>query len=380
MTEVDALVVGAGVVGLAAARVLAASGLSVIVADAGDAIGTGTSSRNSEVIHAGLYYPPGSLKARLCVDGRAALLRYCDARRVPYRLCGKLVVATRPAELPTLEALAATAAANGVAGVEIVDGAAATAREPALAAFAALVCPASGIIDSHALMTALLGDAEDDGAVLACRTRIARVAPASGRFDVWIDGEDARVLSAACVVNAAGLGAWGVARCVEGLPAAAIPRAFLAKGSYFAYSGRQPFGGLIYPVPEPGGLGTHLTIDMGGAGRLGPDVEWVDAIDYRVDPARGTRFADAARAFWPTIDADRLHPAYAGIRPKIAGPGEPPADFRIDGSAAHGVPGLVNLWGIESPGLTACLAIADLVAERLGHEVASERAALERAA
>lgn len=376
MADVDALVVGAGVVGLAVARALAAAGLSTLIVEAEERIGSGTSSRNSEVIHAGLYYPTGSLKARLCVAGHAQLLDYCDARGIAHCRCGKLIVATRATEVPTLEALERQAAANGVAGVTLIDGASARALEPALAAHAALMCAPSGIVDSHALMTSLLGDAENDGAVLAARTRIARIEPRGGRFDIWIEGEGEPVVSAAYVVNAAGLGAHAVAAGIVGLPAAANPPAFLAKGSYFAYSGRQPFGRLIYPVPEPGGLGTHLTIDLAGAGRLGPDVEWVDEIDYDVDASRRDRFAAAARTFWPTIEADRLHPAYAGIRPKLAGPGEPAADFRIDGPAEHGLAGLVNLFGIESPGLTASLVIGELVAQRLtGQAPAYERAA-----
>lgn len=376
MSDVDALVVGAGIVGLAVARALTGAGLSTLIVEAAGQFGSGTSSRNAEVIHAGLYYPTGSFKARLCVAGHAQMLDYCTARGIAHRRCGKLIVATRAAEVPTLEALARQANANGVAGVTLIDGARARALEPALAAHAALMCAPSGIVDSHALMTALLGDAEDRGAVLAARTRIARIEPRGGRFDIWIDGEDEPVVSAAYVVNAAGLGARAVADAIAGLPPAANPRAFLAKGSYFAYSGRQPFGRLIYPVPEPGGLGTHLTIDLAGAGRLGPGVEWVDEINYDIDASHRNRFADAARAFWPTIEADRLHPAYAGIRPKLSGPGEPAADFRIDGPAEHGLSGLVNLFGIESPGLTASLAIGDFVARRLtGRAPAYARAA-----
>ncbi|RMH50107.1 MAG: NAD(P)/FAD-dependent oxidoreductase [Alphaproteobacteria bacterium] len=356
MARVDTLVIGAGVIGLAVARALALAGREVVIVDAADAIGTATSSRNSEVIHAGIHYPPGSLKARSCVRGRDALYAYCAARGIAHRRCGKLIVATAPEDEARLGAIAANARANGVA-VEEIDGAAARAMEPALDCVAALHVPVTGIVDSHGLMLALLADAEAAGAVLALRTPVVGLESAPGGFSVWTGGADPARLDAAAVVIAAGHEAPVLGRMLT--PTA--PARFFAKGSYFALRGRAPFSRLIYPVPVPGGLGTHLTLDLAGRARFGPDVEWVDAPDHRVDPARAARFAAEIRRWWPGLPDGALHPDQAGVRPKIAGPGEAAADFRADGAAVHGLPGLVALYGIESPGLTAALALADHV-------------------
>ncbi len=368
MDRVDALVIGAGVIGLAIARELALAGHEVIVIDQAEGIGTGTSSRNSEVIHAGLYYAPGSLKARLCIEGRHALYAYCAARGIAHRRCGKLVVAIDDNELPALEALHAQAQANGVADAQLISGAAARAMEPALNAAAALHSPCTGIIDSHAFMLALQGDAEDRGATFAFHSPFERAAVTSDGFDVRIGGAEPMRLSARLLINAAGLHAVAVASRIDGLDARHIPQARLCKGHYFALTGRAPFSRLVYPMHNRAGLGVHFTLDLGGQGRFGPDVEWLPegaAEDYAVDASRAAAFARDIRRYWPALPDNALAPAYSGLRPKIVGPGEAAADFRIDGAAVHGVPGLVNLFGIESPGLTASLAIGALVAGRL---------------
>lgn len=359
---VDCAVVGAGVVGLAIARRLAQAGRSVLILEAEDAFGTGISSRNSEVIHGGLYYPPGSLKARLCVEGRHALYAYCAERGVTARRCGKLVVAADPAQCNRLAPIAARAAANGVDDIALIDGTAARAMEPALACAGALHSPSTGIIDSHGLMTALLGDAEDAGATLVLSSPVEAGTVTADGVSIEVGGAEPCRLDCRLVVIAAGLDSPRIAAAIEGLPASAVPQAHYAKGCYFTLRGRVPFQRLIYPVPEPGGLGVHLTLDLAGRGRFGPDVEWVDAPDYAVDPARAARFVAAIRGYWPGLPDDALDPGYAGVRPKIAGRGAPDADFRIDGPADHGIPGLVALYGIESPGLTSCLALADHVA------------------
>ncbi len=358
MEEVGAVVIGAGVVGLACARALAARGIETLILERHEAFGTETSARNSEVIHAGLYYPTGSMKACFCVAGRRQLYDYCASRGVVHRRCGKLVVATATAQEAKLQALFAQGEANGVEGLQLLDAAQAQALEPALACTAALQSTQTGIVDSHGLMLALLGDAERDGAVLALCSAVeqVQVTPAG----IVVETGDT-TLRAGILINAAGLSAPGVAARIEGLDPVHVPPAFYAKGSYYALQGRAPFSRLVYPLPEPGGLGVHLTLDLGGQARFGPDVEWVPAPDYAVDPRRADGFYAEVRRYWPALPDGALQPAYAGVRPKIVDAGGT-ADFRIDGPAAHGVPGLVNLFGIESPGLTSCLAIADHVA------------------
>jgi len=362
MEEVDTLVVGAGVVGLAVARALALEGHEVIVLEAENAIGTATSSRNSEVIHAGIYYAPGSLKARLCVRGKELLYAFCDAHGVPHRRCGKLIVATSEAQLDDMHAIRARAAANGVLDLRVLTRAEALAREPALDCVAALESPSTGIIDSHALMLALQGDAEAHGAMLALRGAVVGGRLTGDGIVLDVAGDEPMRLKARRVVNSAGLHAQALAHSLQGFPPRHVPPAHYAKGNYYALAGRSPFSRLIYPIPEAHGLGVHLTLDLGGQARFGPDVEWVERLDYGVDPRRSDGFYSAIRAYWPALSDGALTPAYAGIRPKLHGPGEAARDFLIQGSAEHGVPGLVNLFGIESPGLTASLAIAEQVA------------------
>ena len=364
MDRVDALVIGAGVVGLAVGRALAQAGHEVIVAEAQGAIGQGVSSRNSEVIHAGLYYPPGSLKARLCVRGKELLYAYCEARGVAHRRCGKLIVATSPAQVAELESIRAKAAANGVDDLRLIDAAAARALEPALRCEAALLSPGTGIVDSHGLMLALQGELEHAGGQVALHAQVTRLT--AGADGIGVETADGVALRARQVVNAAGLHAPAIGRRTEGLDPALVPTAHWAKGNYFTLSGRSPFSRLIYPVPEAAGLGVHLTIDLGGQAKFGPDVQWVDRPDdLEVNPARGDAFYAEVRRYWPALADGALQPGYAGMRPKISGPGEPAADFLIQGPAEHGLPGLVNLFGIESPGLTSCLAIGEAVVERL---------------
>ncbi|MGP2490113.1 NAD(P)/FAD-dependent oxidoreductase [Mesorhizobium sp. PUT5] len=368
MEEVDCIVAGAGVVGLAIARELAGRGHDVLVLEAESAIGTHTSSRNSEVIHAGLYYAPGSLKARLCVAGRDRLYAYCAARGIAHARCGKLIVATAPGQEAALDAIAAKARACGAGELARLSAAEALALEPALRCTGALFSPATGIIDSHGLMLALLGDAQARGAVLCLDTRVVAARAEAGRIVLatrdGAGGEEFEI-AARRFVNAAGLGAAALAASISGLDPRFVPALRYAKGNYFSVAGRTPFRHLVYPVPEPGGLGVHLTLDLGGVARFGPDVEWTGALDYHVDPARAGRFYHAIRRYWPALEDGSLRPAYSGIRPKLSGSGEPDADFVIQDASDHGIPGLVNLFGIESPGLTACLAIAERVGERL---------------
>jgi L-2-hydroxyglutarate oxidase LhgO len=366
MYEVGAIVCGAGVVGLAIARALALNGREVLLLEREDRFGTQTSSRNSEVIHAGIHYPAGSLKAKLCVAGRAQLYSFCEVHGVPHRRIGKLIVA-QAAELERLSAIRARAADAGVP-LECLDAAQARRLEPALSCAGALLSDQTGIIDAHAFMQALLASAEDAGAQLVCRSAVSAVRRSGSGWAVRLEGEADAAVWTPVFVNAAGLHAQELAARIEGFCPRRIPARYLARGVYFAYAGHVPFRRLIYPTPVPGGLGTHLTLDMAGQARLGPDVEWIDTIDYSVDPDRSERFAAAVRAFWPTCDPARLTPAFAGIRPKLAGAGQPDADFVIQGPAEHGLNGLVNLFGIESPGLTASLAIADLVCARLSGE------------
>lgn len=361
----DCVVIGAGVIGLAIARRLARAGREVVIVEAGAAIGSETSARNSEVIHAGIYYPAGSLKARLCVAGRAALYRYCERRGVPKRRCGKLIVAADEPQLPGLDTLLAKARANGVDDLRLLTRNEALSLEPALSCAGALLSPSTGIVDSHQLMLSYLGEAEAAGAVLALHAPVLGGRRRDDHWRIRIGGPDPDELATRMVVNAAGLGASAVAASL-GLAPAAVPATYLAKGNYFTLTGgRPPFSRLIYPLPEPGGLGVHVTLDLGGRVRFGPDVEWVDHLSYDVDPARGDRFYAAIRRYYPALRDGALAPGYSGIRPKLARQGEADADFRIDGPAAHGAPGLVNLFGIESPGLTASLAIAEMAAKAL---------------
>jgi len=364
MDKVDAVVVGAGVVGLAAARALALAGLEVLILEAQDAIGTGVSSRNSEVIHAGLYYPAGSLKARLCVAGRRRLYAYCEERGIAHRRCGKLVVATSAADCERLDQILARGRENGVHDLRRIDAAEARAMEPALACAGALHSPSSGIVDSHALMTALLGDAQNAGALLALRSPFVKAWRDGGAWCVATGGSEPFELAADWLVNAAGLDAQRVALATEGFPRSAVPQQFLAKGHYFSLAAKAPFSHLIYPTPVDGGLGVHLTLDLGGQAKFGPDVEWLTEgapFDYAVDTSRQAAFEADIRRYWPGLPAGALQPAYSGVRPKLSGPGAPAADFAILGPAEHGCAGIVQLFGIESPGLTASLAIAEAV-------------------
>jgi L-2-hydroxyglutarate oxidase LhgO len=354
-------VIGAGVVGLAIARRLAMAGRDVLILEAAGAIGQGISSRSSEVLHAGIYYATGSLRARLCAPGRRALAAYADAHGVHWRRCGKLLVATTEAEIPRLEALARQADINGVEGMAPLTGRQARQLEPALACVAALHSTQTGIIDSHALMLSLLGEAQDHGASLALLSPLDHAQARQDGFLLATGGAEPSRVQTQVLINAAGLDACFVASRIDGLADSHIPTPSLAKGSYFALRGKNPFSRLIYPVPIPGGAGIHLTLDMAGHARFGPDVEPVTTRDTRVEPARAGLFADAIRRYWPGLPDDALIPAYAGLRPKIVPPTET-QDFLIQDATAHGLPGLINLFGIESPGLTSCLAIADHVA------------------
>jgi L-2-hydroxyglutarate oxidase LhgO len=360
MEEVEVVIAGAGVIGLAIARALAQAGREVLILEAANAFGTETSSRNSEVIHAGIYYPRGSLKARFCVAGRDLLYEYCEAHGVPHRRCGKLIVATSEGQLAELKKIRAAAHANGVE-LQLLSAAQACAMEPELRCVGALHSAATGIVDSHAYMLSLLGEAERHGATLVCDSPVAGARVDGDHIIVQVPSTGTE-LRARWFINSAGLDAPALAQRIEGFPAAHVPRAYFAKGNYFMLAGRSPFSRLVYPVPEPGGLGVHLTLDLAGRARFGPDVEWVQTRDYSVDPKRSERFYGAVRSYWPALPDGALEPAYAGMRPKISGPGEPNADFRIDGPAVHGVPSVINLFGIESPGLTASLAIAAHVA------------------
>lgn len=371
MESIDTLIVGAGVIGLACADALARSGREVVVIEAEPRYGSGISSRNSEVIHSGIYYPPGSAKARLCVRGRRLLYDFCAEHGVPHRRCGKLIVATHAGQIPDLEKLLARGLANGVEALRLIDRAEAQQLEPALQCVAAIHSESTGIVDSHALMTALLGRAERHGANLALQTRFAsatQVSEPGGGFVVQLaDTHSTMALRVANLVVAAGLHGPSTTARIDGFPAERLPAERYAKGNYFALVGRSPFSRLIYPVPEKDGLGVHLTLDMGGQARFGPDVEWVDSPDPAVNAARMPVFYGEIRKYWHGLADGQLRPDYAGIRPKIYAPHEPAADFDIAGPAEHGVPSLVCLFGIESPGLTSALAVADEVATKLAH-------------
>ncbi len=363
MEQVDCIVVGAGVVGLAVARALAMSGREVIILEAAEGIGTETSSRNSEVIHAGIYYPANSLMARFCVAGRRMLYPYCAEKGVPHRNCGKLIVATNEREDAMLAGIKGRAEANGVEGMQVLTAAEAMAMEPNLLCTSALHSPATGIVDSHSYMLALQGDAENAGATPVFFSPMVGGKVVGRRIEVDVGGADPMTLACNLLVNAAGLHAPFLARHIDGMPLDRVPTAYFAKGNYFTLAGRSPFSRLIYPVPVPGGLGVHLTMDLGGQAKFGPDVEWIDTIDYTVDPSRSDSFYAAVRTYWPGLKDGALQPGYAGIRPKIVPKGAPGQDFVVQGPQTHGVAGLINLFGIESPGLTASLAIAEYVLE-----------------
>jgi L-2-hydroxyglutarate oxidase LhgO len=362
LNDVDCVVIGAGVIGLAAARALARSGREVIILESERHFGMHTSSRNSEVIHAGLHYEPHSLKARLCVTGRDLLYSYCVRRGIAHRRCGKLTVATADAQVAVLEKIESNARASGVFDLTWLDENEARRVEPELQCIRALSSPSTGIIDSHALMQSLLADAEAGGANIAYATKVTALRATRSGVEITINGESVPIVRAGMIVNAAGLQAERVASSIVDFPAQFIPRVSFAKGSYFALSGASPFSRLVYPAPPPGGhLGIHMTIDLGGAARFGPDSEWVQAIDYAVDARRVGMFVEAIKQYWPRVVEARLYPAYAGIRPKVSGPGEPARDFGISGPKEHGVAGIVNLFGMESPGLTASMAIAEYI-------------------
>jgi L-2-hydroxyglutarate oxidase LhgO len=363
--EVDAVVVGAGVVGLAAARALALAGHEVIVLERAYTIGFETSSRNSEVIHGGLYYPKDGLKATACVAGRERLYAYCAEHGVPHKKLGKLIVATEDVEIPGVEKIDEAARANGVNDLEWLSASEARRLEPELSCVRALLSPSTGIIDSHALMLAYQGDAEEAGAFVAFRSPVLSGRVLRDGFELAVGGDEPATIRCRMLVNAAGLHAPALAHAIQGIPLDTIPPAYFCRGVYFTLSGRTPFRRLIYPVPVPGGLGVHITLDLAGQARFGPDVEWIDGVDYAVDPRRGDAFYAAVRRYWPGLRDGALMPGYAGIRPKISGPNEAAADFVVQGPEAHGVPGLVNLYGIESPGLTASLPLADAVLRKI---------------
>lgn len=367
MERIDGVIIGAGVVGLAIARALALRGRDVLVLEAMDAIGTGASSRNSEVVHGGLYYAPGSLKARLAVRGRSLLYEYCRTQGIAHRQCGKLIVAVDQADATHLDAIAARARANGVHELERLGRAQVAEMEPEVACVAALWSPVTGIVDSHGLMTSLRADIAAHGGAVVCRTAVRAAHRVADRWMVSTSDDAGIVMAADWIVNAAGIDAQAVAHTIAGFPASHIPVQHLAKGHYFALGGAVPFTHLVYPTPKDGGLGIHLTLDLAGQARFGPDVEWLrpgdGAWNYAVDASRAEAFVRDIRRYWPEVPAASLRPAYAGVRSKLSGPGEAVADFRIDGPDQHGVPGVVQLFGIESPGLTASLAIGEYVAD-----------------
>lgn len=359
--EIDCVVAGAGAIGLAVARELAQSGRDVLIVEADEAFGRGVSSRSSEVIHAGMYYTPGSLRAQLCVEGKWLLYDFMKKHNVAHTNCGKLIVACDPGEVATLEAIIAKGAANGVDDLEMLDESQARALEPELKCVAAVLSPSTGMMDSAGVMLALLGEAENAGATLATRSPVAGGRVGSRQIEIDIDGAEPMTIGCNLFVNSTSLNAPQVAANLQGLDAGHVPKAYYGKGSYFSIAGKVPFARLIYPCPVVGGLGVHLTIDVGGQARFGPDVEWVDEPNYEVDPARGDDFYAMVRRYWPALQDGSLQPSYAGVRPKIVPPGNHIQDFRIDGPQVHGVPGLINLFGMESPGLTSSLAIGRYV-------------------
>ena len=368
--KVETVVVGAGVIGLAIARSLALRGREVLVLEKERGIGYGSSSRNSEVIHAGLYYPTGSLKARLCVAGRDALYRYCAERRIPHKRCGKLIVATETSEDDAIETLYAKAKANGVDDVELIRAQRLKGLEPYLRGTSALISPSTGIVDSHNLMLSYQADAEATGATFSFLTPVIAAAVVGDGIELRTGGVESAEIEAELVVNAAGLDAWDFSLSLEGLGVNTIPSKYLVKGSYFMLTQKAPFSYLIYPVPEPGGLGVHLTFDLGGQARFGPDVEWIERINYAVEPKRCETFYAAIRRYWPELPDGALQPAYSGIRGKTTGKGQTPGDFIIQGPRETGLKGYIALYGIESPGLTASLAIGEHVADLALSEMA----------
>ena len=360
MEQADVVVIGAGVVGLAIARHLSLAGREVLVLESAEAIGTGVSSRNSEVLHAGLYYNQNSLKARFCVSGKHLLRAYCRERAIDLRQCGKLVVAEKPEELPELTGIMEQGARNGVDDLRILTAAEARVLEPELRCVGAMLSPSSGIIDSHQLMLALQGDAEAKNCTVVFHAPVTSGRIAGDRVILAAGGIE---IESRLVINSAGLSAQPVAAAITGFNRNFIPPLHYAKGNYFSLSGKSPFSRLVYPMPEPGGLGIHFTLDLAGAGRFGPDVEWIVSPDYDVDGARAAVFSDRIKRYWPGHKPEMLHVAYAGIRPKVERPGGSSTDFIIQGPTQHGCPGIINLFGIESPGLTASLAIAGYVGE-----------------
>jgi L-2-hydroxyglutarate oxidase LhgO len=365
MEHVECVVIGAGVVGLAVARELAMAGREVIVLEAAESIGTHTSSRNSEVIHAGLYYPQGSLKARLCVEGKHRLYAYCTERGIPHQRIGKIVVAADESEIPAVQSYVAKAQANGVTDLEWLSAAELHALEPEVQCVAGFLSPSTGIIDSHALMLGLQGDAENHGAAIVFHSPVQGGEARAEGIVLEVGGADPMTLTCSAVVNSAGLFAPDVARSIRGVPPASIPPQYFAKAHYYTLSGRSPFRRLVYPVATNAFLGVHVTLDLGGQARFGPDVEWTDGVDYSFDHSREPLFYEAIRRYYPGLKDGALQAGYTGIRPKISGPREPAADFLIQGPDAHGVPGLVNLYGIESPGLTASMPIGERVRRML---------------
>lgn len=364
MADIETIVVGAGVVGLASARALARAGHEVMVIERHGLVGSETSARNSEVIHAGIYYPQGSLKARACVEGRKRLYDFCASRDVPHKRLGKLIVATSPEQVETLSGIERKAMVNGVDDLRRISRAEALELEPALSCEGALLSPSTGIIDSHALMLALQGECEALGGQVVLNAAVTRiVTEADGAYCLETDsGGERFAITCRNLVVSAGHGAIPLLSTLGGF---SPPKGYFARGCYFSISARAPFSRLIYPVPEPGGLGVHLTLDLGGNARFGPDVEWIDGLDHSVDPRRADKFYAEIRRYWPGLADDSLKPDYAGVRPKISAPGEAAADFRIDGPSVHGRAGLVALYGIESPGLTSCLALAEMVTSQL---------------
>lgn len=366
--ELDAVVVGGGVIGLALARALALSGREVTLLEADSRLGNHTSSRNSEVIHAGIYYPKGSLKARLCVEGKQRLYQYCAEADVPHRRVGKLIVATRAEEVPKLEGILQHARESGVMDLEWLEAREIAELEPQVKAVRGLISPSTGIIDSHGLMSALRRDAEARGAQVILASPVVGGRVTSRGIELRIGGSESSTALCRTVVNAGGLQAQDVARGIEGVPPSSIPGQYFAKGHYFTLSGRSPFNRLVYPVPVPGGLGVHVTLDLAGQARFGPDVSWLDGIDYSFDEGRAVQFYSAIRSYFPALADGALVPGYTGIRPKLSPAGSPADDFVVQGPREHGVPGLLNLYGIESPGLTSALALAELGLEKLAND------------